>query len=272
MKTAAMAEPMPPASGPLHIPSLLVFAVACAVFQVCLFRSFSLLGVAVAALLQVGLRLMFDLGWQRLSGRSMPRPRDVAMIVLAWSGICLISVEGLRLGVDKTWLNGVLSCVTGALAFVIMSISMRRLGMRSPAVIASGAGLTLASVVLLGWLFLAGTFGLVRLDAVRVDAMSLALALYHAAFPTALAFLLFARGMALCKSTSAGVIAAMCHPVMAAVLALTLLGESLSVLQAAGCLALTGAMAIVLRGCDLFNRGGATATQDKRARGSAANA
>jgi DME family drug/metabolite transporter len=65
---------------------------------------------------------------------------------------------------------------------------------------------------------------------------------YLALGPTVLAYVIYCAGMARCRSASAGLVASMIEPGLAALLGWAILGENLSVFQALGCALVTAAM------------------------------
>jgi drug/metabolite transporter, DME family len=66
--------------------------------------------------------------------------------------------------------------------------------------------------------------------------------------PTALAYFCYCAGMARCRSAISGLIATMIEPMVAAVLAMTLLHERLDSGEFVGCLLLMLAMAVLWQG------------------------
>ena len=227
--------------------ALVTFAVGAAVFQISLFHAFALIGAAAAVFVSVGLKPVFGAIWTRISGGAALSRREALGAVLGVIGLCLLSIEEIGTPEGASWLAGVALAATGAAAFVAMAFSVSRLSEASP-VLVSGAGLSLAAVVILGVIGIASAGGLIDLGPIRIDRPSVSLAVYLAVFPTAVAYIAFSLGMRHCSSIFAGLTAAMVEPAIAAMLACWLLAETFSLLQAAGGATLMAVAALSVTG------------------------
>jgi drug/metabolite transporter, DME family len=222
---------------------ILVFGLGCALFQVGLFRSFSLIGVTITVFLTVCLPPVMAMAWSVLRhGEGVSRSLWTAMIT-AVLGLLAFSSTTTTEGEIGEILLGLGFSVAASAAFVVMSHAARGLGARHSPLLIAGGGLTvtsglLAPLALLLWQpqTLAGSFAIIA------DWRSGGVLLYLGLVPTALAYLCFCTGMARCRSAVAGLVASMIEPAAAAGLALLLLHEFLSLPEMVGCALLVAAM------------------------------
>lgn len=219
------------------------FAIGCAVFQVCLFRAFSLLGVTATVFLTVCLPPLLASGWSLLRDRqAVSRPAALAL-GLAVAGLFVFAVgTGASNAVDSL-LPGLALAVVASVAFVVMTAGARNMTRDVGPLIVAGAGLTLA-----GFLMLVGMV-VVEPQALAFPEHEswkmLALTLYLGLGPTALGYVIYCSGMARCRSTNVGLIASMVEPGLAALLAWVLLSERLGAAEMLGCGLVAGAMVLL---------------------------
>lgn len=227
----------------LDLPALLVFALGCAVFQVCLFRAFTLLGVTPTVFLTVCLPPILSCAWAILSGRAPLSRRAAGALTLATTGILLFALGQDATAETQALLPGLAFALMASVAFVAMTSSARDLTRKVGPVVVAGAGLTLAAVILLA--------GLLVLDPASIALPAshggtlLLLMLYLGLGPTALAYVIYCSGMARCRSASVGLVASMIEPGLAALLAWLVLSERLGTLEAVGCTLVTAAMVLL---------------------------
>lgn len=227
----------------LDLPALLIFALGCAVFQVCLFRAFTLLGVTPTVFLTVCLPPILSCAWAVLCGRAPLSRRAAAALTLATTGILLFALGQDATTETQALLPGFAFALMASVAFVAMTSSARDLTRKVGPVVVAGAGLTLAAVILLA--------GLLVLDPASVALPAshggtlLLLMLYLGLGPTALAYVIYCSGMARCRSASVGLVASMIEPGLAALLAWLVLSEQLGTLEAVGCTLVTAAMVLL---------------------------
>lgn len=223
--------------------ALLVFALGCAIFQVCLFRSFTLLGVTPTVFLTVCLPPVLSCAWEMLRGRAPLSRTAGGALALATTGIVIFAAAKGTTAEAKALGPGLAFALVAAIAFVAMTSSGRELTRKVGPVAVAGAGLTLAAVILLASLLI--------LDpaAVALPASNgwtlLLLTLYLGLGPTALAYVIYCSGMARCRSASVGLVASMIEPGLAAILAWLVLSERLGPLEAVGFGLVTAGMALL---------------------------
>jgi DME family drug/metabolite transporter len=215
-------------------------AVAVAAYQAAFFAAVKDTGVAVGTIVALGSApaLAGALEWG-LHGRR-PASRWVAATVAATAGVALLALAGG--GSAGISLVGVMLAVVAGGAYATYTLSSKRLlddghAPESVMAVVFGLGAVLLAPVLLasgaGWLATPG---------------GLALALFLGVVPTAVAYVLFARGLrGLTASETATLTLA--EPMTAAVLGVGVLGERVTGAGAAGAaLVLGGLVLLALRG------------------------
>jgi DME family drug/metabolite transporter len=213
---------------------LLMLSAAIAIFQICLFRSFSLIGITQTVFLTVALPPIMLLVLTSLAAPDRIEVRQIGSLAAALLGLWFLMMPSAGPLGGATAL-GVGHSVLASAAFVCVSWQARAMTADCPAILVSGAGLTGAAVLILGYEMSAGILGGATQLAPNLAGPGLWLALYLALGPTALAYIVFARGMALCRTASAGLLATMIEPAVAALLASFLLDERLTSYEALGC-------------------------------------
>jgi DME family drug/metabolite transporter len=227
---------------------LFVFALASAVFQICLFRCFDQLGVTVAVFLTVCLPPVLGSAWTALRGTGGLSRRTVLALLLALAGVGVVCLA--TQGADRASLSiaGLVNGLFASVAFVAMSLSAAQMSRRSPAILVAGGGLLLSAVLLLALVVLSGDGQMqAGFSGIFTD-VTLALVLYLGLLPTALAYLCYCSGMARCRTPVVGLVASMIEPLLAALLAALVMGERVSPVTMAGCALLAGAMVVLWRG------------------------
>lgn len=222
---------------------LVIFAAGCAVFQLCLFRAFTLLGVTETVFLTVCLPPLLACGWSLLRGREVLSRRAGLALALATAGLVVFAAGSGGAEADGSLGLGLVLALVASVAFVCMTTSARDMSRDSGPLVVAGAGLTLAGIILL--------VGLLVVDPAAMAWPShdgwkmFALTLYLGLGPTALAYVVYCSGMARCRSASVGLIASMFEPGLAALLSWLLLSERLGPGEALGCAMVTAAMALL---------------------------
>jgi DME family drug/metabolite transporter len=225
---------------------LAAFAFAGVIFQVCLFRSFDALGVTLTVVLTVCLPPVIAMLWSLAHGVPFGRGALVAL-GLAIVGIGLFAfARGLDgPGGSRGW--GLFLAFSASLAFVWMSASARSLARAAPPMLVAGLGLTLSGLIFCAVVpFLPGLSAPI-LSSLTGNPRLIALVVYLAAIPTALAYVCYCAGMARCRSTGAGLTASMIEPAIAAILAAWFLHERLAESEILGCLLMALAILLLMR-------------------------
>ena len=219
-----------------------MFGLCCAVFQVGLFRSFSMLGVTITVFLTVCLPPILAVAWtfwkqsERLSRHIYSAIGMAAVGLVAFSSGAAASSEVVQV------LSGLAFSIAASVAFVIMSHSARSLATRHSTLAVAGLGLSLAAVFLAPVAVLVTPVGLTDVFATLLDWRVGSVLIYLGLFPTALAYVCYCSGMARCRSAVAGLVASMIEPAVAAGLAFLFLREVLSPWEVMGCVLLFFAM------------------------------
>lgn len=222
----------------------LLFGVCCAIFQVGLFRSFSLLGVTVTVFITVCLPPIIAViwgMWRHPAGISRP---VLVALALAIIGLLAFSSRGLD-GQGQHLAEGLALSVIASVAFVLMSHAARGLAAEHSSLLVAGLGLTFTSVILAGAVFIVTPEAWNVLRGAMSGWRTGSFLLYLGLVPTALAYVLYCTGMARCRTAAGGLVASMIEPAVAAGLALLFLREWLSFQELMGCLMLFAAMLVL---------------------------
>jgi DME family drug/metabolite transporter len=128
-----------------------------------------------------------------------------------------------------------------------MSEAARSLSRTAPPMLVAGLGLTLSGLMFSAAIPVLPGLDLPVLWSLTADPRLVALVVYLAAIPTALAYVCYCAGMARCRSTGAGLTASMIEPAIAALLAAGFLQERLGESEVIGCLLLGLAILLLMR-------------------------
>jgi DME family drug/metabolite transporter len=212
-------------------PSAILLAGACvAVYQATFFAALDETGVAVGTVVAIGSAPAFAGLFARAFAGEALRWRWAFATALACGGVCLLVLGG-GAGAEVSTLGVGLALVSGAgyAGYAVASKRMLAAGGSPEAVMASVFGA--------GALLLLPIFAL-------VPAGGAALALYLGAIPTALAYVMFARGL---KRIGAGETATLtlAEPLTAAALGVIALGERPSAAAAAGAALVLSGLAVL---------------------------
>ena len=221
------------AAGPV-----LAAAAAVATYQLAFFAAVADTGVAVGTIVALGsaptLAGLFE--W-RLDRRT-PEPRWALATALACAGVALLALSGGEASVSAP---GIALAVVAGASYAVYTLAAKRLlnhGHAPEAVMAVAFGI--GAVVLLPALLLSSPGWLLHAD-------GLALALFLGVVPTALAYVLFARGLRRLTASETATLT-LAEPLTAGVLGAVVLAEPLTAASAAGSgLVLAGLLALGLR-------------------------
>jgi DME family drug/metabolite transporter len=211
-------------------------AVAVAVYQLSFFAAVHLTGVAVGTVVALGSAPAFAGLANRLAGDEPLGPRWALSTALASAGVTLLVVAGAgATEIDPLGIGLALVSGSGYATYTVASKRLLSNGHAPEQVMACGFGV--AALLLLPVLILAG-------GAELATPAGLGLALYLGLIPTALAYVLFARGL---KRITAGETATLtlAEPLTAAALGVLVLGEEPGLLAGLGA-AITLAGLVVL--------------------------
>jgi DME family drug/metabolite transporter len=220
---------MPPAT-------LAAIAVAVAAYQLSFFAAVHLTGVAVGTVVALGSAPAFAGLAGRIAKDAPLGPRWAVSTALACTGVALLVIAGAgATEIDPLGIGLALVSGSGYATYTVASKRLLNNGHAPEQVMACGFGA--AAILLLPVLVLAG-------GAQLATPGGLTLALYLGLIPTALAYVLFARGL---RRLSAGETATLtlAEPLTAAALGVLVLGERPGALAAVGA-AITLAGLVVL--------------------------
>lgn len=221
------------------------FAMANAVFQIGLFWCFALLGVSITAFLTGCLPPVLAAAWDVLR-----RPRSLSGGTIASLGISVIGLGYIAGGGDQTqsdveWRSGLAIAVLTSMAFIVMSQAAKSLGRSLQPVAAAGIGLTVSGGLLLVVALSTGSVPVPVIMAELSRPPVLGLFVFIGVVPTGLAFLLYCKGIAMCRSALVALIASMIRPAVATGLSVWLLSDKPTLAEAGGCALLILAMLVL---------------------------
>jgi DME family drug/metabolite transporter len=219
--------------------SAVAAGVATGAYQALYFGSVVSVGVTVATVVSLGLAPVLVTGIHAVHGRRLPSPRAWGILVLAVTGLVLVSsTAGLGETGPRPVLGVVLAVLSGSTYALTTLVAETIAATTTPLALTSVA--TVAGAAALLPLGLLGARG----DQVLVttDPAALATLLYLGVFTMALAYGLLYAGLRT-TSGSAAVVASLLEPVTAAVLAAFLLDERLGVAGVIGTLLILAAVA-----------------------------
>ncbi|MFJ2028448.1 DMT family transporter [Streptosporangium sp. NPDC087985] len=229
---------------------LLPAAVAVAAYQLCFFASVSRTGVAIGTVVAIGSGPVFTglLSW--LLDRVPPTRR--------WAGATAAAIAGCAVltgGGGEARLDGILLALLGGLLYAFYAVTAARMiGAGAPSDVVMGAMFGGAGVVMLPVLLWTGTGWI-------ADPRGLLTALYLGCATTALAYILYGRGLRTTPVATAATLA-LAEPAVAALLGVVVLGELLTPTSIAGLALLGAGLAVVaLPGRRRSRRAGATAIE-----------
>jgi DME family drug/metabolite transporter len=220
----------------------LLFGACCAIFQIGLFRSFSLIGVTVTVFLTVCLPPIIAVAWTVWRSSEKVSKQILSAMLMAIIGLIAFSSAETSGGGMGTVLLGLGFSLAASVAFVVMSHSARRLTRNHSPLLVSGLGLSVTALILAPVALLVSPVSWSVLPAALGDWRSSSVLLYLGLVPTALAYVCYCSGMARCHTAIAGLVASMIEPAVAAGLAFLFLRELLSPWEVMGCVLLFFAM------------------------------
>ena len=222
---------------PRELGGVLGIAVAVAVYQLSFFAAVKLTGVAVGTVVAIGTGPAVAGLLGRLVNREELSRRWATATALAGAGVALLVLGDGGASIDAGGVALAVVSGTGYATYTVLSKRLLERGEAPEGIMAAGFGG--AAVLLLPALLIAGTDWLGSWDGVAV-------AVYLGAVPTALAYVLFARGLRHLSSGETTTIV-LAEPLTAAALGIVALGEDPSVAAAGGAaLVLAGLVVLAL--------------------------
>ena len=217
---------------------VLAAVAAVATYQLAFFAAVADTGVAVGTIVALGSAPTLAGLFEWLIDRRRPEPRWAVATALACAGVALLALAG---GAASVSAPGIALAVVAGGSYAIYTLAAKRLltaGHAPEAVMAVAFGL--AAVVLLPALALSEPGWLLQADGI-------ALALFLGVIPTALAYVLFARGLKRLSASETATLT-LAEPLTAGVLGAVVLAEPMTAMSAAGAgLVLGGLLALGVR-------------------------
>jgi drug/metabolite transporter, DME family len=217
---------------------VLAAVAAVATYQLAFFAAVADTGVAVGTIVALGSAPTLAGLFEWLLDRRRPEPRWTVATALACAGVALLALAGGEASVSAPGIG--LAVLAGG-SYAVYTLAAKRLltaGHAPEAVMAVAFGL--AAVVLLPALLLSSPAWLLRPDGI-------ALALFLGVVPTALAYVLFARGLRRLSASETATLT-LAEPLTAGLLGAVVLAEPMTAMSAAGAgLVLAGLLALGVR-------------------------
>ena len=220
----------------------LLFGLCCAIFQVGLFRSFSLIGVTVTVFLTVCLPPILAVAWTLWRSHESVSKHILSAMLMAVVGLIAFTSGEAAAGGMGGVLLGLAFSLTASIAFLVMSHAARSLSKDHSPLLVSGVGLSVTALILAPVALMVSPVSWTVLPSALADWRSGSVLIYLGLVPTALAYVCYCSGMARCHTAVAGLIASMIEPAVAAGLAFLFLREILSPWEVMGCVLLFFAM------------------------------
>ncbi|NED98500.1 EamA family transporter [Phytoactinopolyspora alkaliphila] len=221
-----------------------VLGLLAAWYQSCYFVAVELTSVGVATLITLGAAPVLVVAAESFVGRRLPARRTAAAVAIALIGLVLL-VDGPGVDGAGTAPAGALAALASAGGFAAITM----LGARR--VDGVGALPTIGLAFVLGGLVILPAAAAAGRVAVELDVETVTLLLYLGLVPTALAYVLYFRGLRSVVPGSAALISLL-EPLAAASLAALFLHERLGASQMLGALLIGVAITAVATGPGMF--------------------
>ncbi|MFU8778239.1 DMT family transporter [Roseovarius autotrophicus] len=228
--------------------ALLLFGVAGATFQICLFAAFSVVGVTVTVAVTVCAPVLIVALVDAVVLRKLPERRFVLATLIASAGVLLALPEAAPAEVIRVGgMQGAILLAGASIAFAVLALVTRTITRRCEPVRAAGLGLLSSAIVLAAIIGLRTSHPELKLGPLP-PWRDMIILIYIGVAATGGAYLAFVIGMHRCRSASVGLTATMIEPGVAALLAALILHERLKPEEALGCALMIAAMIFLSRG------------------------
>ncbi|WP_424931928.1 EamA family transporter [Amaricoccus macauensis] len=219
----------------LPVRGLVIFGLAGATFQFCLFAAFRQVGVTTTVAVTVCAPVVLAAAGEALWSRRAPDLGVALSIAIASAGVFLARPEAAAPGggVASIDLPGMSLLAGASFAFSAVAATSRNLTHDLHPLWAAGLGLTATALVLSAVVSAEGNSAVLGLT--RMTGGDLAILAYTGVAATGGGYLAFVLGMQLSRSAAAGLAATLIEPGVAALLAALLLRERLTQSEICGC-------------------------------------
>ena len=210
-----------------------LLAGACtAAYQVCFFAGVTRVGVALGTLVTIGSGPVFAglLAWA--VSRDRPTRAWAVATGACVAGLALLSLDGLRAGGAAAHPAGLLLALASGAAYAAYTVAAKRLMTPAAGGTAASSAVVMASAFGLGGLLLTPLLAVEPVGWLARPA-GVVLALYLGLVTTALAYVLFGRGLAVLPAGPVTTLV-LAEPLVATALGVGVLGESLAPVGLAG--------------------------------------
>ncbi len=221
-----------------HRGALAIAGVAVALYQLTFFPAVRDTGVAVGAIVTIGSAPVFAGLLEWVVEGTRPTRRWALATALAATGVAVLTLAASA-GSTHLSARGILLALGAAGGYATYAVIARRLlrrGCRPVGVM--GAAFAIGAMLLAPVLVLDGGRAL-------LDPPALAVVTYLGVFPTAVAYVLYARGLRTLTAADAATIG-LAEPVTASFLGVLVVGERFAALSALGSLLVLGGVAVVV--------------------------
>lgn len=222
-----------------HLPAMALIGAAFAGYQICYFAAIPLLGVAPAVMINICSAPVFTAALAGVLLRERLTRATAAALAGAIAGTAML-VGGAPQGAGAELWAGAALALGAGLCYSLMAIAGKVVAPHYHPLQPIALSFTLGALLLLPPALAGGL-------ALAYPPAGWALIVYLALVPTALAYILYLRGLRAVPATAAAVITLL-EPLGSSLLAALLLGERLSALGAGGAALLLASMALLYVG------------------------
>lgn len=225
-----------------HPGALALAGVGLAAYQALYFLSVTTAGVNVATMVSLGTAPVVAALWEAVSRRRLPGLRQALVIAVAVVGLVLIADgHGTASGPSPTL--GVVAALGSGVIYGASAVLGRQLARDTPAIAMTTVTSVVGAVALLPFALFSAPY-VVPADAPVSVGVAWAGIVAMGVLATALAYILFNRGLQATESSVAAVLT-LIEPLTAAVLAVTVLSEPTGVATVVGAGLLLGAVGVL---------------------------
>ena len=207
--------------------SLVAAGIGLAAYQALYFLGVAWAGVSIATVVSLGVAPVVTLLWESAAARRLPRPNQLMTVVLAIAGLALLSFGHSASTAAPHPVAGLLASVGSGVTYGLTTIASRHVAQTVPSSMATAVNACVGALFLLPIALLADGLGF------RPTFGTIGGLAFIGVFTTAIAYLMFNSGLRHTPTSVASVLT-LVEPLAAAVLAVSLLHETLTGTMIAG--------------------------------------